>query len=114
MAPVIAIIGALEKEVHLRYLDTDTALVAEAAPGLDEFSSSDLLVALAEQTLRAHGFVDAALSECDAATDRDEADATLFLRNNNDSEQQRFLRGTIARGDRFLSGAEAKAAAIAA
>lgn len=99
---------------HLRYLDTDTALIAESTPGLEEFSSSDFLVELAEQTLRAHGFVDAALSEGDAATARVEADATLFRRNNTDSEPQRFLRGTIATGDRFVSGAEAKAAAIAA
>ena len=99
---------------HLHYLDTDTALIAESAPGLEEFSSSDFLVELAEQTLRAHGFVDAALSEGDAATARAEADATLFRRNNTDSEPQRFLRGTIATGDRFVSGAEAKAAAIAA
>ena len=99
---------------QLRYLDTDTALIAESAPGLEEFSSSDFLVELAEQTLRAHGFVDAALSEGDAATARAEADATIFRRNNTDSEPQRFLRGTIATGDRFVSGAEAKAAAIAA
>lgn len=99
---------------HLRYLDTDIALIAESAPGLEEFSSSDFLVELAEQTLRAHGFVDAALSEGDAATARAEADATIFRRNNTDSEPQRFLRGTIATGDRFVSGAEAKAAAIAA
>ena len=99
---------------HLRYLDTDTALIAESTPGLEEFSSSDFLVELAEQTLRAHGFVDAALSEGDAATARAEADATLFRRNNTDSEPQRFLRGMIATGDRFVSGAEAKAAAIAA
>lgn len=99
---------------HLRYLDTDTALIAESAPGLEEFSSSDFLVELAEQTLRAHGFVDAALSEGDAAIARAEADATLFRRNNTDSEPQRFLRGTIATGDRFVSGAEVKAAAIAA
>ena len=99
---------------QLRYLDTDTALIAESAPGLEEFSSSDFLVELAEQTLRAHGFVDAALSEGGAATARAEADATIFRRNNTDSEPQRFLRGTIATGDRFVSGAEAKAAAIAA
>jgi len=99
---------------HLRYLDTDTALIAESAPGLEEFSSSDFLVELAELTLRAHGFVDAALSEGDAATARAEADATIFRRNNTDSEPQRFLRGTIATGDRFVSGAEAKTAAIAA
>ena len=90
---------------QLRYLDTDTALIAESAPGLEKFSSSDFLVELAEQTLRAHGFVDAALSEGDAATARAEADATLFRRNNTDSEPQRFLRGTIATGDRFVSGA---------
>ena len=99
---------------RLRYLDTDTALIAESAPGLEEFSSSDFLVELAEQTLRAHGFVDAALSEGNAATARAEADATLFRRNNTDSEPQCFLRGTIATGDRFVSGTEAKAAAIAA
>lgn len=99
---------------HLRYLDTDTALIAESAPGLEEFSSSDFLVELAELTLRARGFVDAALSEGDAATARAEADATIFRRNNTDSEPQRFLRGTIATGDRFVSGAEAKTAAIAA
>ena len=41
-------------------------------------------------------------------------DATLFRRNNTGAEPQRFLRGTIATGDRFVSGAEPKAAAIAA
>ncbi len=99
---------------RLRYLDTDTGLIAESAPGLEEFSSSDFLVELAEQTLRAHGFVDAALSEGDAVAARAEADATLFRRNDTDAEPQRFLRGTIATGDRFVSGTAAKAAAIAA
>lgn len=99
---------------RLRYLDTDTALIAESAPKLEEFSSSDFLVALAEKTLRAHGYVDAALAEEDVAAARAEADATLFRRNNTDAEPQRFLRGTIATGDRFVSGAEPKAAAIAA
>ena len=99
---------------RLRYLDTDTALIAESAPELEEFSSSDFLVELAEKTLRAHGYVDAALAEEDVAAARAEADATLFRRNNTDAEPQRFLRGTIATGDRFVSGAEPKAAAIAA
>ncbi len=99
---------------RLRYLDTDTALIAESAPGLEEFSSSDFLVELAEKTLRAHGYVDAALAEEDVAAARAEADATLFRRNNTDAEPQRFLRGTIATGNRFVSGAEPKAAAIAA
>ena len=40
---------------HLRYLDTDTALIAESAPELEEFASTDFLIDLAEETLRAHG-----------------------------------------------------------
>lgn len=105
---------------RLRYLDTDTALIAESAPELEEFASSDFLVELAEQTLRAHGFVDAAIAESEdadpeaLAAERASADATLFRRNNTDAEPQRYLRGTIATGDRFVSGVEAKAAAIAA
>ena len=105
---------------RLRYLDTDTALIAESAPELEEFSSSDFLVDLAEETLRAHGYVDAALTEAAGADPaalaaaRADADATLFRRNNTDADPQRYLRGTIATGDRFVSGAEAKAAAIAA
>ena len=47
---------------HLRYIDTDTALIAESYPGLEEFTSSDFLVDLAEETLIAHGFVNAAPS----------------------------------------------------
>lgn len=102
---------------RLRYLDTDTALIAESAPGLEEFSSSDFLVELAEKTLRAHGYVDAAIAETDPAAlaaERASADASLFRRNNTDADPQRYLRGTIATGDRFVSGAEAKRAAIAA
>jgi adenosylhomocysteine nucleosidase len=100
---------------HLRYLDTDTALIAESAPGLEEFTSSDFLVDLAEDTLRSHGYVNAALTgEEESAQARAEADATLFRRNNLDAEPQRYLRGTIATGDRFVSGADPKAAAIAA
>lgn len=100
---------------RLRYLDTDTALVAESAPGLQEFASSDFLVDLAVEALRAHGYVDASLGNSPAAEQaRAQADATLFRRNNLDSEPQRFLRGTIATGDRFVSGTEAKRSAIEA
>lgn len=99
----------------LRYLDTDTALIAESHPGLEEFSSSDFLVDLAEETLRAHGYVDASpVSNEEREQARAAADATLFRRNNPNAEPQRYLRGTIATGDRFVSGSEAKAAAIAA
>lgn len=105
---------------HLRYLDTDTALIAESAPELEEFTSTDFLIDLAEETLRAHGYIDASLTG-NAAADpetlaaaRADADATLFRRNNAGTEPQQYLRGTIATGDRFVSGCEAKAAAIAA
>lgn len=105
---------------HLRYLDTDTALIAESAPELEEFASTDFLIDLAEETLRAHGYIDASLTG-NAAADpetlaaaRADADATLFRRNNAGTEPQQYLRGTIATGDRFASGCEAKAAAIAA
>lgn len=103
---------------RLRYLDTDTSLIAESAPGLEEFTSSDFLVELAEETLRAHGYVNAALDASfqseDAERARAEADASPFRRNDPSAEPQRYLRGTIATGDRFVSGADAKAAAIAA
>lgn len=101
---------------RLRYLDTDTALIAESAPGLEEFASTGFLVDFAEETLRAHGYVDAALggNPAGAAQARAEADATLFRRNNPAAEPQRYLRGTIATGDRFVTGSEVKAAVISA
>ena len=68
----------------------------------------------------APGYIDASLTG-NAAADpetlaaaRADADATLFRRNNAGTEPQQYLRGTIATGDRFVSGCEAKAAAIAA
>ncbi|MDO4437591.1 MAG: 5'-methylthioadenosine/S-adenosylhomocysteine nucleosidase [Coriobacteriaceae bacterium] len=117
------IAGGLNPDLHigdvvigerLRYLDTDTALIAESAPELEEFASSDFLVDLAEQTLLKHGFVNAAAPAGDIPEAREAADATLFRRNNTAEEPQRFLRGTIATGDRFVSGAEMKASAVAA
>ena len=102
---------------RLRYLDTDTALIAESAPGLEEFASSDFLVGLAEKTLVAHGYVDAALpAEAVAAGTeaRARADASPFRQGDTREEPRRYLRGTIATGYRFVSGAEMKAAAAAA
>lgn len=103
---------------RLRYLDTDTSLVAESAPGLEEFASADFLVDLAEETLRAHGYVDAALSDegskVEAAQARAKADASLWRRSNPGTEPQQYLRGIIATGDRFVSGADAKAEAVSA
>ncbi len=72
---------------RLRYLDTDTALVAESAPGLEEFDSSPALIEAAANALSAHGFIDAASSEADGTG-------------------AQFLLGTIATGDRFITGAD--------
>ena len=71
---------------RLRYLDTDTSLIAESTPGLEEFASSPLVDA-AEAVLRDKGSVDAAVNP---AAPGDDA--------------PRYLRGTIATGDRFITG----------
>ena len=100
---------------RLRYTDTDTALIAESAPGLEEFASSDFLVDLAEETLLAHGFVNAAIAEGEQdAEARAAADATFFRRNDTSADVHRYLRGTIASGNRFITGAEARERVIAA
>ena len=94
---------------RLRYIDTDTALIAESKPGLEEFESTDFLVDLAEETLISHGFMDANLSDEEIAQGtqaRSVADASFFRRNNTDAEPRRYLRGTIATGNRFISGRE--------
>lgn len=79
----------------LRYLDTDTALIAESAPGLEEFTSSEQLAGIAESLLLARGYANAA----DPATDADSL---------------HYLRGTIATGDRFVTGGAMREAAIEA
>ncbi len=100
---------------RLRYLDTDTALVAESAPGLEEFASSDFLVDIAEEALVTFGYVDAAPASAEAAAhDRAVADASPFRRLALDEEPARYLRGIIATGDRFVSGASMRAAALEA
>ena len=62
------IAGGLNPKLHiddvvigkcLRYLDTDTALIAESAPGLEEFVSTPALVDIAADVLAERGFVDA-------------------------------------------------------
>lgn len=95
------IAGGLNPKLHisdvvigerLRYLDTDTGLIAESAPGLEEFSSTPELVQIAEEVLAESGY----------APVSDETDGL------------QFLRGTIATGDRFVAGAEMRSAAIEA
>ena len=62
------IAGGLNPKLHiddvvigkrLRYLDTDTALIAESAPGLEEFGSTPALVDIAADVLAERGFIDA-------------------------------------------------------
>lgn len=100
------IAGGLNPKLHiddvvigkrLRYLDTDTALIAESAPGLEEFASTPALVDIAADVLAERGFVDASTS------------ATA----SNEGAKQ-FLVGTIATGNRFVTGATMRNDAIEA
>lgn len=114
-------IGDVVVGERLRYLDTDTALIAESAPGLEEFASTENLVTLAEEELLAQGYrvVDAAAQELPAGTinadetsHQTEAEQTTTAPVLDD--QPRYLRGTIATGDRFVTGDAMRAAAIEA
>ncbi|MCI6246639.1 MAG: 5'-methylthioadenosine/S-adenosylhomocysteine nucleosidase [Collinsella sp.] len=100
------IAGGLNSKLHindvvigkcLRYLDTDTALIAESAPELEEFASTPALVDIATTVLAEHGFIDAYAS--DSAAEED---------------PKQFLVGTIATGDRFVTGDAMRSAAIEA
>ena len=100
------IAGGLNPKLHindvvigkcLRYLDTDTALIAESAPGLEEFVSTPALADVAAAVLAEHGFVDASADETSAEKD-----------------PKQFLCGTIATGDRFVTGDAMRNAAIEA
>lgn len=118
------IAGGLNPQLHiddvvigetLRYTDTDTALIAESKPRLEEFHSSGFLIDLAEEVLKKHGYVDANLSDDELAAGsaaREEADATYFRRQNPNAELKRYLRGTIATGNRFVTGAEMRARVV--
>lgn len=120
---------------RLRYLDTDTALIAESAPGLEEFASTPALVDVAESVLLDRGYVLAAHSACrcvGSKTDTcDLADAgsvavgEVFAAGTAtatsadsaagaNSNAQQYLRGTIATGDRFVSGSVMRDVAIEA
>ena len=83
---------------RLRYTDTDTALIAESAPGLEEFASTPALVDLAEQVLRDRGY--AAIEDGG--------------RHLGAEDITGYLRGTIATGNRFVTGAEMRAAVVEA
>ena len=100
------IAGGLNPKLHiddvvigkrLRYLDTDTALIAESAPGLEEFGSTPALVDIAADVLAERGFVDASKNA---------------VASNEGTKQ--FLVGTIATGNRFVTGATMRNDAIEA
>lgn len=107
-------IGDIVIGERLRYTDTDTALIAESKPRLEEFASSGFLVDLAEEVLVAHGFVDATLDVADQDKARAAADSSYFRRNNPNAEPQRYLRGVIATGNRFVTGDEMRRSVVEA
>lgn len=88
-------IGDIVIGERLRYLDTDTALLAESAPGLEEYTSTPALVDAAEALLTSRGY-------CNAAEQAAGPDSL------------QYLRGIIATGDRFVAGAEMRERAIEA
>ena len=88
-------IGDIVIGERLRYLDTDTALLAESAPGLEEYTSTPALVDAAEVLLTSRGY-------CNAAEQAAGPDSL------------QYLRGIIATGDRFVAGAEMREHAIEA
>lgn len=112
-------IGDIVVGARLRYLDTDTPLIAESAPGLEEFTSTDYLVEVAEETLTSWGFINAGLADDETAlaAAREAAASSpfqRFRREGESAEPARYLVGTIATGDRFVTGAEMRAAALEA
>ena len=89
---------------RLRYTDTDTALIAESVPCLEEFASTPALVDLAEHVLRARGYHDiGGAPGCDSPG----CDASGH-------DTPGYLRGTIATGNRFVTGAQMRAAVVEA
>ncbi len=88
-------IGDIVIGERLRYLDTDTALLAESTPGLEEYASTPALVDIAESLLAGRGY-------------RSVSEGTT------DPNALQYLRGTIATGDRFVTGAEMRERAIEA
>lgn len=110
-------IGDIVIGERLRYTDTDTALIAESVPHLEEYASTPYLVDLAEQVLIAHGYVDARLSADQVAPGTEArriADASPYRRNHPDAELARYLRGTVATGNRFVTGDALRASVIEA
>ena len=107
------IAGSLNPSLHIEdvvigerllYLDTDTNCLAESAPFLEEFASTDELVDVAEEVLLERGYQDAGAPDA-GTTSADDVPGEPPLR---------YLRGTIATGNRYVTGAAAKDAVLSA
>ncbi len=104
------IAGSLNPALHiedvvigqtLRYVDTDTALIAESAPGLEEFHSTDWLVDLAAQALLARGYTELPEEKSNNCAD---GGAPSSPAATSAQGEQQFLTGTISTGNRFVTG----------
>ena len=104
------IAGSLNPALHiedvvigqtLRYVDTDTALIAESAPGLEEFHSTDWLVDLAAQALLARGYTELPAEKSNNCADGDAPSSPAVTSAQG---EQQFLVGTISTGNRFVTG----------
>ncbi|QWT17830.1 5'-methylthioadenosine/S-adenosylhomocysteine nucleosidase [Collinsella sp. zg1085] len=118
---------------QLRYTDTDTPLLAESHPHLEEFSSTPALVDIAETLLLKRGYIHV---ESQGLTVSQTTNAPLqvdtpFQANisfqtdtpphketspgaSTQEPQKRYCRGVIATGNRFVSGAKMREKVIAA
>ena len=100
--PIVArrIVRAKEKGCKIIVADPrhiETARIAESAPVLEEFGSTPALVDIAADVLAERGFVDASANA---------------VASNEGTKQ--FLVGTIATGNRFVTGATMRNDAIEA
>lgn len=104
------IAGSLNPALHiedvvigqtLRYVDTDTAIIAESAPGLEEFHSTDWLVDLAAQALLARGYTELPAEKSNNCADGGAPSSPAVTSAQG---EQQFLVGTISTGNRFVTG----------
>ena len=111
------IAGGLNKLLHigdvvigqtLRYLDTDTSLIAESAPAMEEFHTSLKLMTLAVQVLTQQGYQSIPYTMRNSG--EIESSASDFVHDEN---RPAFLTGVIATGNRFVTGASMREDALA-
>ena len=107
------IAGSLNPSLHigdvvigerLLYLDTDTNCIAESEPFLEQFASTEALIGIAQEVLQEQGYQNAAAPHANIAT----TDGTP------DRPPLQYLCGTIATGNRYVTGSTAKDAVLAA